>query len=231
MENLPENVSLPLDVTLTPPAERKTNQSFNECTFSMGTVNLEIAGDLEGVSDGDLREKSVNNPKFKEMSNQEKVLKSDCMGTICLESLDHYDETLDSDYEEPGSNSCLNRAESKNGQPVQPAGRKKYKVRLQLLHGGRKVSVKLRKCSISLARLSRQQIEQTRTRKKAKRREVWISRANSVTTERREKVRTLLDPLKPLVPQLKRLHLLLPDTPTSAQTDLRTDLQNSEHKQ
>ena len=249
-----ENISPPL--TTTRPSE--------DNNFSMGSINFQPVGLEETPSDlSDLDNTDQNNEDiFPEFSNEEKI--SPNMGTINLESVDAYDETLDSDYEEPevdcpDKSKSPDRSESKREELW---GRNKYSAHYKLYHGGEKVSVKLRKCSVSLARLSR---KQSNTRKRLKRREVWMigpaaasSSRQSVKTykwktndpslsasssssreppgrgERARKpsvgggespggqsdseawpgpgrVRTLLDPLQPLVAQIKRLHLLLAD--------------------
>ena len=237
----------------------------DDSCFSMGSINFQPVGpeetpsDLSDVDNTDQNnEVSGNFPEFPDNSvetsfDQERISpKSNCMGTIALESVDAYDETLDSDYEEPEDDKSKSpdRCESKKGELW---GRNKYKVHYKLYHGGKKVSVKLRKCSVSLPRLSR---KQSNTGKRLKRREVWISggagasrsvktykwktndlslsgssreprgsveikrnqsvpvvegESSSASQQDQGRVRTLLDPLKPLLPQIKRLHLLLPD--------------------
>ena len=68
MENISE--SLPLVLL----HEKKTNQSPNECSFSMGSINFEIVDPDETLSD--LSDDDIGNTSGKcaeEMSSQEKV--------------------------------------------------------------------------------------------------------------------------------------------------------------
>ena len=226
--NLPESLSLPLHRIAED--EKETNQGSNECILAAGSIDLNPSH----PSVAHMENISGKCPEDREASFEEKV---GCLGTIC------YDESPV--YREAGN------TDSSPGRPdrPQPEERNKYKVCLKLDHGGRKVSVKLRKCSITLLRLSGRQIEiKTRTggRRKLRRREVWIcsaktlkkspdktndpSRADREETEERSgervKVRTLLDPLQPMVSQLKRLNLLLPDNFSCPQTDFRKDFPN-----
>ena len=245
-----ETLSLIEKTPSSSPPATTTTISNDDSYFSMGSIDFQPVGLEETPSDlSDLD--NDNTDQINEVSetfpecNVEKSISpnSDYMGTINLESVDAYDETLDSDYEEPeddcpDKSKSPDRPESKKGEL---RGRNKYNVHYKLYHGGKKVSVKLRKCSVSLARLSR---TQSNTGKRLKRREVWISRTAGASGSRfvgshkwktndlmlpgcREatktnqsvpavespqgRVRTLLDPLKPLVAQVRRLHLLLPE--------------------
>ena len=226
--NLPESLSLPLHRIAAD--EKKTNQGSNECILAAGSIDLNPSH----PSDSYMENISGKCPEAREALSEEKV---GCLGTIC------YDESLV--YSEAGN---TDSSPGRSDRP-QPEERNKYKVCLKLDHRGRKVSVKLRKCSITLLRLSGRQIEiKTRTggRRKLRRREVWIcsaktlkkspnktndpSRADREETGGRSgervKVRTLLDPLQPMVSQLKRLNLLLPDNFSCPQTEFRKDFQN-----